>query len=101
MTLNVSLPVLATTSQRPFGDNASAPACKPVTISWIGWGEAADEPVLSRLAGTLAPPASARSITDTVPSLAMERESTRTCVPCPAGPVTLSASGRRPPQLLT
>ena len=45
---------------------------------------------------------SRRSITETEPSLAMERTgSTRTRVPCPAGPVKLSAAGRRPPQLLT
>ena len=82
MTLNVSLPALATTSQRPLGDNASAPACRPVTISDFGAGFA-----------RLRTFELARSITDTEPSLAMERASTRTCVPCPAGPVTLSALG--------
>ena len=41
-------------------------------------------------------------MTDTDPSLAMCRTgSTRTRVPRPAGPVTPSPSGRRPPQLLT
>ena len=32
-TLSVSLPVLATTSQRPLGETAMAVACKPVRIS--------------------------------------------------------------------
>ena len=38
-----------------------------------------------------------KSITETEPSLAMERASTRTRMPSPAGPIRLSASGRRPP----
>jgi len=65
-------------------------ACRPVRIS------SRDFPVPEGSAP------GARSMTETEPSLAMKRTgSTRTSVPRPAGPVTLSASGRRPPQLLT
>ena len=90
ITLSVSLPALATTSQRPLGDNAIAEACSPVRTSDFG------------LRTSDFPAAWPRSITDTEPSLAIKRTgSTRTSVPFPAGPVTLFVSGRRPPQLLT
>ena len=64
MTLNMSLPALAATSQRPFGDSASAQACGPMTISLRRWRT------------TRALRADQSPITE--PSLAMLRASTRT-----------------------
>ncbi len=84
ITLKVSPPALATTSQRPAGDNASAQACRRVSRSEFG--------VRSF---------EFRSITDTEPSLAMERASTRTRMPSPAGGMGLSASGRPLPKFST
>ena len=65
MTERVSLPEFATTIQLPSGDEASALACIPVTIS----------------VGTRSP---CKSIIETDPSLAMNRTgSTRAMVPRP------------------
>jgi hypothetical protein len=89
MTLKLSLPALATTSQRPFGDSASAPACRPVINSQFG------------LRPSVPPTSWLSSIIDTDPSLAMPRASTHVSMPRPAGPTTLSAPGRLPPKLLT
>src|SRR5208283_3670931 len=76
MTLNVSLPAFATTRNFPFGDNAIAQACRPVKSSEF------------RVLGSAF---EFKLMIETEPSLAMERSSTRTRVPRPAGPVTLLA----------
>ena len=88
ITLTVSLPALATTRYFPFGESASAQACKPVTIS--GGARLRRAPILSFSPedsdSTESRPTKSfwRSITDTEPSLAMQRSSART--PCRVPP---------------